>query len=480
MIGVWEKAGGRVELLGLWSAMEASGMRARLVNERGGWKPAPPGRWGEVWMRRAACLVLAIATCGTVAFGQEAAPVMAEAAGGGGVGGGAADAGVVFAWPARYGDAGAIGRCVAIDSPGGRAFVRAPWWEKSADVAIENAALLKALREGVAHGPDREPVLSGRGYLMFRSLKEGELESAAYATGASRWFRVASARAVDGLGGEESRSLRVDQTWFGLYEPLPDEKGAAVAARGVVLVLPGMLGTPEPVVEGLVARLRERGFAVLRCLTHPARYCSHQEFEIDAVDAGAAGLASLAKELDDRVAEYAYAVREAWRHAVDSREDLKDLPRGVVGMSGGAIALPTVVALEPEKYAAAVLIAGGCNGFEVADRSNYADMLDAVRIEWKGEATFTFKAASYQAYFKHTTLDGYHTARTLAGKKVLVIHATKDEAVPSRLGQLLWERLGKPERWVYPMGHEGVFAMQMLQNGRTADWVAGALGVEGR
>lgn len=457
-------------------------MRVQVDSERAGGTPAPPGRWWDMWWRSAALWTLVIGVVGSIVHAQEsapAAPVLAEAAGGRGVGGGAADAWVAFAWPARFGDLDFAGRCVAIDSPGGRGFVRTPWWEKSSVVDEENRATQRALAEGAADEDAPRPArFGGRGYLLFRSLTEGEPESAAYATGASKWFRVASARAVDGLVGEESRSLRVDQTWFGLYEPTADEKGSGgvVAAKGVVLVLPGMLGTPEPVVEGLVARLRERGFAVLRCLTHPARYCSHQEFEIDVADGGAAGLAAIAKELDDRVAEYAYAVREAWRHAVDSREDLRALPRGVVGMSGGAIALPTVVALEPEKYSAAVLIAGGCNGFEVADRSNYADMLDAVRIEWKGEATFTFKAASYQAYLKHTTLDGYHTSRALAGKKVLMIHATKDEAVPSRLGQLLWERLGKPERWVYPMGHEGVFAMQMLQNGRTADWVAGTLG----
>ncbi len=463
-------------------------MRARFDSDRTGKAPAPAKPAGR-FTRIVCCLVALV----MAAMGVEAQEAGAAAVGVPAVG--AKEGGVAFAWPARFGDGDSVGRCAVIESAGGRAFVRVPWWDRSPELEAEHDVVrraLLALRAGGDAAPVSSTVFGGRGFVVFRSLKEGEAESAAYATGASKWFRVASARLVEvgkplaEQGGTKNRPLaerggtqtvlRVDQTWFGLYEPTANERGEAVRARGVVLVLPGMLGTPEPVVEGLVARLRERGLAVLRCLTHPARYCAHQEFAIDAADGGAAGLSIVAKELDDRVAEYAYAVREAWRHAVDSREDLKDLPRGVVGMSGGAIALPTVVALEPEKYAAAVLIAGGCNGLEVADRSNYADMLDAVRIEWKGEASFTFKAAAYQEYLKHTTLDGYHTARTLHGKKVLMIHATKDEAVPSRLGQLLWERLGKPERWTYPMGHEGVFAMQMLQNGRTADWVAGALG----
>jgi hypothetical protein len=40
---------------------------------------------------------------------------------------------------------------------------------------------------------------------------------------------------------------------------------------------------------------------------------------------------------------------------------------------------------------------------------------------------------------------------------MLMIHGDHDGAVPSAQGDLLWEQLGKPERWVQTAGHEEVF-----------------------
>jgi len=46
---------------------------------------------------------------------------------------------------------------------------------------------------------------------------------------------------------------------------------------------------------------------------------------------------------------------------------------------------------------------------------------------------------------------------------VLVVQAILDEAVPSPLGDVLWERLGKPRRLLLEAGHETLF-MQLTQH----------------
>jgi hypothetical protein len=401
---------------------------------------------------------------------------------------------VVHRWPARVGETRgeALGRVqqrglvIVSDRP----FKRVSWDEREA-VALATAATfqghLAKLHASLAEGFSGINA-SGRGYLLFHPLKADEPESRAYATGASVWLSFMSGRSVPSLRGpiENPRgdgqhdngdkqpakpTLAIDQTWFGWYEPTQTPAGKIV---GAVAFFPGMLGTPEPVVEGLITRLREEGFGVLRCLTHPARYCAHVKFDLDFQNPDE-GLKTIAAELDDRVAEYAFAVQAAWVAVESKFPEVAGLPKAAIGMSGGAIALPTIVALEPERYRAAILIAGGGNGLAIADTTNYADMLDSVRVNWQGLPTREQRAAVRTRYLQFSTLDTLHTARALEGKKVLVIHATKDEAVPSALGDELWKALGKPERWTYPLSHEGIFAVLMLQHGRTVSWLKAAM-----
>lgn len=405
--------------------------------------------------------------------GQTAAPATPQ------VPAGSVDAGKEaqsLRWPARLGERSrddGIERGVIIQSP--RAFKQARGLARqSAMIATlpplhQFAGNLDKANKSISLDP------SGQGLLVLEPLAEGEPESRAYATGASMWFSFVSGREAHRDGADPA--WVVDQTWFGWYEPT---KGPPVAT---VAFFPGMLGTPEPVVEGLIARLRDEGFAVLRCLTHPARYCAKGEVEIDFL-APEAGLRLAAAELDQRVAEYAYAVQAAWRHVEAAHPEVRSLPRAAVGFSGGAIALPTIVALEPDRYSAAVLVAGGVNGLAIAERSNYADMLDAYRVKWmdgrvggEGLPTRAQRADACARYPEFSSLDGVHTARALHGKEVLVLHATKDEAVPSDLGEAFWIALGRPERWTYPLSHEGIFAVLMLQHGRTAGWLKGALSV---
>jgi fermentation-respiration switch protein FrsA (DUF1100 family) len=145
-------------------------------------------------------------------------------------------------------------------------------------------------------------------------------------------------------------------------------------------------------------------------------------------------------------------------------------------MSGGAMILPTVVAREPDRYAAAVMIAGGANIMAILEDSNYKHMINAAEIRWnpeppEGEAREKFD----QLYLRHAHLDSYHTAERLRGKSMLMLHGTHDLAVPARLGDLLWERLGQPERWVEEAGHEDLFMRLPQKAGDIIEWLVKSL-----
>ena len=260
--------------------------------------------------------------------------------------------------------------------------------------------------------------------------------------------------AVTVPAGRGERGLALERTWFAHYAPdnAPDDTDHA---KGLVVLMPGMFGTPREVVRQTARRFRADGWHVLRMILHPSRATERHEFMI--VEADPSGQA-LAQFFDQRFAEAAYAVHAAAADLERTEPGLAALPRVLVGFSGGAMMAPTVHAFEPERYAAAVLVGGGSNALEIAERSSYRSWIDAVHLtdldKGSGPADRT---DLYAAYLRHAKLDPESTAPLLAGKPVLVLQASNDTAVPADTGDRLWAAMGEPERWVFPFGHEVLF-----------------------
>ena len=67
--------------------------------------------------------------------------------------------------------------------------------------------------------------------------------------------------------------------------------------------------------------------------------------------------------------------------------------------------------------------------------------------------------------------DPYFLAHELPRDKTLIIHAKWDKVVPAKNGDLLYDRAGKPERWIYPSGHLGLFATFGSHAPEIVDWL---------
>lgn len=274
---------------------------------------------------------------------------------------------------------------------------------------------------------------------------------------------------------EDTPGIDLQRTWFALYDPIGRP---ADATRGTLVVLPGMFGTPEPMIESAISTWRKRGWSVLRMLSHPSRFTERLEIVVTDTPDGAAE--TLARELTDRAAECAYAAEAAVGHAHAKRPALAGKPTVLVGMSGGAIALSTVHAWNPGLYDAAVVIAGGVNFLRINLESNYADFIDAIHVTWMtpDKQLQTTPPTREQidelcdAYLAHADLDGWFLAPELVGKPVLMIHGSTDRAVPAYLGDKLWELAGEPERWTLPVGHELVFLALPAQAKNISRWLA--------
>lgn len=293
-----------------------------------------------------------------------------------------------------------------------------------------------------------------------------------------------------GAGGDGAREAeqvtQLHTAWFTVFEPVQSPEAPQptaprpAAPRGVILLMSGLLATPEGTLAQLTRSLHGQGWLVVRMVAQPSRFLERVEFVIDPAspDFPDGPAASIAKTFDERGAECAYAAQAAIAFVERERPALKDLPRVAIGFSGGAMTLPTVVAREHEAYDGAIMIGGGCDFWLMTQTSNYNQWIGAVSASWRGEPgtpTDDHKRALDEAYLRASKLDSYHTAQALANKPALVMLGDMDQAVPAPLGELLATRLESAGANVTvqrePMGHEALFMTLPRRFGAIHAWL---------
>ncbi|MFG0318000.1 MAG: hypothetical protein ACF8XB_12050 [Planctomycetota bacterium JB042] len=228
----------------------------------------------------------------------------------------------------------------------------------------------------------------------------------------------------------------------GTRAPPPSEWVPPESERraGVLVFLEGEGSGDE--VEPVLERFSEAGFRILRMridplVDPPRRMAVARPEEIDDV----AG--ELARAVDARLAGVARAV-VAELDRIDVAQPAEPLrPLVLAGVGLGACVVPPVAARLGGGFDAAVLIGGGASLFEVVAAASLET--DGVELE-VGSLTAPQREFFGDVYLAESRLDPFHTARFLAGKPVLMIHARFDEVVPHWTGDVLHGRLGSPMR----------------------------------
>jgi hypothetical protein len=374
-------------------------------------------------------------------------------------------------WPKRWSAGDAMGAIVPVDGPlSAWAGVRL-----GQDHYLRTGPADRTDAEAVARvaGTDTgyQFVLEGPGSFIFQR-KDGDWRARQTNSKPAEMFKFVSARPLGKM--QDITVVSLERTWMGYYDAATDKP------RGLLVLVPGLFGVPEPVNDRFVEMCREDGWAVLRLLAPPSRFTARSTFAVDQMDLDVSAV-PIARELGQRAAEVAYAVEAGVEYVFEKNPGLEPLPRALVGMSGGAIALSTVYARTPDLWDVAVFIAGGSNFLLTNENSNYASWVQALQFDWGDtEPTPAERAAIMdrlgQRYLDHAPLDAYSLAPLLQDKPVLMLHGKTDKAVPAVYGDELWERLGEPERWVFPVGHEILFITLNAQTARILRWLDEAVG----
>ncbi len=254
-------------------------------------------------------------------------------------------------------------------------------------------------------------------------------------------------------------------TTMRLFEP-------ARTPRGLVVHLTGIRGLDSEMF--IVREFTSRGWAVLS-IPPPSKAVEHGGLKhwtrppIDREEGLDGAARRLARLTDWGMAEWAYAAEAGVAHARAEHPELRDVPLVGVGCSIGAIAMPATAARLGE-LSAAVLIAGGGPVLRVLHESDAT--ASEVRMRWSDRA---LREDEWQSLIGATReasrLDPVRAAEFLRVMPTLQVHAALDGIVPADTGDELYEALGRPERWSFPVGHVGMFLVLPFLIDDVADWV---------
>jgi fermentation-respiration switch protein FrsA (DUF1100 family) len=249
--------------------------------------------------------------------------------------------------------------------------------------------------------------------------------------------------------------------------------------RGLAVHLSSLGGLEyeQPIADELL----EKGWAVLRVAPSTARQ-REEPLEIDANSDMKDEAEELAELVDNRVAEIAYAVEAGILFLRQTYPEAATCPVAILGYSAGALAAPAVATRLSERVDAVVLVGGGANLLDISQRSTFTN--GGIELRWRNDRKPPEAVERLnKQYLETARLDPYALAPGLEGTPVLMLHAIFDDIVPAASGELLYERLGRPERVSYLLGHKGLFWWLPSQAGWVADWVdrtATTGGAEGR
>lgn len=270
-----------------------------------------------------------------------------------------------------------------------------------------------------------------------------------------------------GLRPEEHNSWALTSrgTRMRLYEPTG--KHAGNLSRGLVVSLSSLAGLEYELPT--VYELTRRGWAVLVINASTARRFEEPVF-LDADADPTPAAKRLARIIDNRVAEIAYAAEAGVEFVTKQHANLRAVPIVIVGFSAGALTAPATAEILRDRVAAIVLVGGGANLLDISQRSSLTN--GGIEVIWRDKKSPPESVKKLNdAYVAQSKLDPYAIGPRLTGIPVLMLHGLVDDIIPTDTGDLLYERLGKPERLSYPLGHRGLFWLLPSQSGRIADWI---------
>lgn len=265
------------------------------------------------------------------------------------------------------------------------------------------------------------------------------------------------------MNDPEVLAMLWEGTGVRVIPPKPD-----VPSAGTVVHMPGLgsLEYEQPVLDELGAR----GWWVVRIATPRVWWLEDRPFNINSASDVEPVAIQIAALVDDLLAEPAYAAEASLDYLRQERREIRQRPLVLLGMSAGALMMPAVAARLGERVDGIVLVGAGANLLHISQESELTD--GGLKIHWGPNVNRNeLLPRLYEKYLQTSKLDPYTTGAAVREIPTLLILASMDGIVPSTSGRLLWERMGRPERYRTPFGHALLFWQLSQHTSRIANWI---------
>ena len=234
--------------------------------------------------------------------------------------------------------------------------------------------------------------------------------------------------------------------------------------RGLAIILCG-LGGMQHSSRTLGKALLDDDWAVVYMYT----VLNVPEYSMKVKLEGNQPVASAIKIFDSKYCQVITATKAIRNRMEKQLPSLLNAPLVLIGISAGALNTPAVYYELQDEVEAVVLVAGGANMFDIVQEGAFTNwkFTDADENKFSREEL----DAMNEQYLQTPSRDPYFLAPDLPHEDTLIIHARWDAVVPAENGDLLYERAGKPERWIYSSGHLGLFMMFGWHSADIVEWL---------
>lgn len=264
-----------------------------------------------------------------------------------------------------------------------------------------------------------------------------------------------------------------DSVLFDIREASPF---APHGVRGIILWFHSLGGLTFE--EAAIAEMQKRGWHVV-VSTFP--WGMQADLNLILTEGSVDATARIAaRSVDRRMAMGAYGAEAAVGYMQSCTPALAEKPIVVWGASAGSFVAPAVAARLGERVKAMILVGSGANLMEVSQKSTFFDGGVRLSFPTTGEKKSkeedearqaALKAEFLAAYANETKLDSLAVGSHLRTMPALMLHGVTDEIVPAKVGDELWQLIGRPERWEFSLGHQALFWRLSSQRIALADWL---------
>ncbi len=183
----------------------------------------------------------------------------------------------------------------------------------------------------------------------------------------------------------------------------------------------------------------------------------------------------IARMVDERLAEHAYAAQALIEESDRTFPDLADKPIVVMGFSAGSLMTPAIAQrlreTFPDRQIAIIMVGGGGDLLSTSIGSTFTD--GGIDLEPRDgpkptQSQLDELVTHYRAASK---LDPLTLAPVIRDLPTLHLYAARDTVVPTSSARAFNEAHGHVDRLVHPLNHETLFYFAAGEAGRIKSWL---------